>query len=365
MSLVRTALRMAALNALKGATAGSGPTIAANRVYDSRVSDFSPETYPDDAKPTIIVLTDEDGGDALSAQNGGPPFRRIVQIVFEFAMVQGFDVPTDDGGTAFMPGYPATDGEHEASLDLLEYQILQRLAYDPDATCALFRQLGRSWKYDCHRQVLDDSGVKIAARVLTLTTEVSDDQVRVFIGDGVDDIPTGLDILPDPLKTVAKALPAGRARDICTALAASLTPLQAPELRGMDTTVANTAGQDPFDMFDVSVEIRSALDVPQVVATGASVVMDYAKGTFQQLILSANVTSISVTNWPATGKTGRLIIQVTNTGSFSATGWQNTDWAGGTEPTVTQGAGAKDLVVLTTGTHGTEIFGNVVGQNYS
>src|SRR6185312_11342712 len=110
---------------------------------------------------------------------------------------------------------------------------------------------------------------------------------------------------------------------------------------GVDTTVADTNGQDPNDMFDVSVEVRSALDTPQTVATGANVTIDYSKGTFQQLILSADVTSLNVINWPPTGKTGRLILQITNTGNFSIAGWQNTEWTGGVAPTITQGAGKK------------------------
>jgi hypothetical protein len=258
MSLVRTALRLAALNALKGADATSGPTIASNRIYDSRMSDFSPETYPDDAKPTVIVLTDDDEGEALSQQNGGPPYRRNIRLVFEFAMVQGFDMPTENGGTAFVPGYPATDAEHEASLDLLEFQILRRLAYDIDPACALFRSISRSWKYNCHRQVLDDTSVKIAARVLTLDTEVSDDQGIVYRAPG-DTLPTGLDVLPDPLRKVAKALPANSlGLAICNAIAASLSPITAGPFEGLDVTVANTIGTD-----DASDKFAATIDPPQ------------------------------------------------------------------------------------------------------
>jgi hypothetical protein len=57
MTLARTALRLAALNALQGSSPSAGPTIAANRVYDSRISDFQPETYIDDARPAVILLT--------------------------------------------------------------------------------------------------------------------------------------------------------------------------------------------------------------------------------------------------------------------------------------------------------------------
>jgi hypothetical protein len=365
MTLARTALRLAALTALKGVDANGGPTIARNRVYDSRISDFSPETFPDDAKPTVVVLTDEDEGDALSRQNGGPPFKRMIDLVFEFAMVQGFDVPVEEGGTAFVPGYPATDAEHEASLDLLEFQIVRRLADDLDPLCALFRSFTRVWKHDCHRQVLDEQGVKIAARLLTWTVEVTDDQVKVYNLEQ-DATPTGLDLLPDPLKRVAKALPAGLALDTCNAIAAALTPpLTANPLHGVDMTVADVDGQDPFDMFNITVEVRSALDVVQVVTTGPTVLIDYAKGAFQNLILASNVSAISIINWPSTGKTGRLILQITNTGAFTLNGWPTgTMWSEGGVPVVTPGAGKRDILVLTTGDGGATIFGNIVGQDY-
>ena len=130
-------------------------------------------------------------------------------------MVQGFDVPVESGGTAFVPGYPATDAEHEASLDLLEFQLTRRLAADPDVACVLFRSFTRVWKHDCHRQVLDEQGIKIAARILTWQVEVTDDQVLVY--KTTDTQPTGFNIFPEPLKSVAKALPAGAGLAVCHA----------------------------------------------------------------------------------------------------------------------------------------------------
>jgi hypothetical protein len=93
----------------KGATKTAGLTIACIRIYDSRIGDFSPETYPDDVLPTVIILADDEEGDGLSRQNGGPPFKRLIRR------------PGRRSGTAFVPGYPATDAENEASLDLLEF----------------------------------------------------------------------------------------------------------------------------------------------------------------------------------------------------------------------------------------------------
>lgn len=360
MTLVRTALRLAAVNALQGADATSGPTFAQNRVYDSLLGDLDPENFPDHAKPTLIILTDSDEGEQLSRQNGGPPFDRHIDLVFELGMIAKI---RDDGGAVLGLGYPETDAQLEAALDAFEFQIARRLGYDPDPSCDLFRRFFRPVKYECHRQVIDDAGVRIACRLATWTVKANDDQVKVY--STAEAMPTGLAALPDPLKTIAAALPAGSSgAKIAASLAAALAPPTAPEFQGLDATIANTAGQDASDMFDVSIEVRSAIDTPQVVATTADAVVDYAKGTFQQLILAANVTSLRVVNWPASGKAGRLILQVTNTGSFGVTGWQNTEWAGGIAPAITQGAGKKDIVVLTTMTAGAEVFGNIVGQDY-
>ncbi|WP_456722186.1 hypothetical protein [Bradyrhizobium sp. USDA 4350] len=223
-------MRLAALNALAGADANSGPTIARNRVYDSRISDFDPETYPNDAQPTIIILTDDDEGEQLSKQNGGPPFRRNIDLVFELAMVMKVKV-----GTTFTLGYPDTDARLEAALDVLEFQIAQRLGYDPAPAAVLFRKYVRPHKHESHRQVMDDAGVKIAARLVTWNCEITDDQISVFNASGT--VPTGLDALPEPLKSIAAALPAGSSgADICAAIIAALTALTAPQLEGVDAT---------------------------------------------------------------------------------------------------------------------------------
>lgn len=254
MSLARTALRLLVSAALKG-TADARPSIAEGRWYDSRISELAPETFADDAKATGIITTDQDEGDALSAQNGGPPFHRLIDLVIEFGMVQA--IKDDD---AYVVGYPDTDRRLEASLDLLEFQVLRRLGADPDPLCVLFRKLVRIRKHDCHRQVTDDAGVKLACRLLTLTCEINDDSVEIYNAAGT--IPTGIDVLPDPLRTVAKTMAQGSSElDTCMTIAAALTPpLEAPAFTGIDATYDNKAptGQD-----DASHKVEATIDLPQ------------------------------------------------------------------------------------------------------
>lgn len=235
MTLARTALRLCAAGTLKGAV-GARPTIAQERVYDSRNDPFQPEDFADDAKPIVVVVTDGDDGDALSNQNGGPPFHRNIELVLELAMVARAPV-TDDSGNptgGYVIGVPDTDARLEASLDLLEFQVIRRLANDPAPLSVLFRKLARIWKRECHRQIDDAAGVKIASRVLVLTCEAKDDRVQVFNNPNMP-LPTGLDALPEPLRTVAKALPAGSAgADTCAALAGAISQLTLPALNGVD-----------------------------------------------------------------------------------------------------------------------------------
>ncbi|QDM26996.1 hypothetical protein FNL56_13400 [Tardiphaga sp. vice304] len=231
MTLARTALRLCVAACLKGSD-GDRPTMAEGRVYDSRIAELSPESFCDDAKATVILMTDGDEGEALSAQNGGPPFKRMIDVVVEMGMVMALN---DEDG--YVVGYPDTDARLEASLDLLEFQIMRRLAYAPAPMSVLFRKFTRIRSHQNHRQVLDDSGVKIACRILTLTCEVNDDRVQVYQTDA---LPTGFAVLPEPLRSVALVLPDGSpGHDACVAIAAGLAPLAAPGLLNFDVKVTN------------------------------------------------------------------------------------------------------------------------------
>jgi UDP:flavonoid glycosyltransferase YjiC (YdhE family) len=157
-------------------------------------------------------------------------------------------------GTSFTVGYPDTDARLEASLDLLEYQIARRLAYDPAPFPVLFRKFVRPRKHDCHRQVLDDAGVKIACRLLTWTCEVNDDQDVVYASGGT--VPTGINALPQPLQMVAAALTAGSAAaDIATAIAAALAPLTITPLAGIDGTLTVGGSKDASNTINTAINM--------------------------------------------------------------------------------------------------------------
>ncbi|PPQ42164.1 hypothetical protein [Rhodopseudomonas palustris] len=244
MSLARTALRLLAVAIVQG-EAGNRPTIAEGRVYDSRIDDLAPEEFASDARPTVIVLTDGDEGDALSAQNGGPSFARVVDISFQLGMIQSLRQNKE-----FIVGYPDTDARLEASLDLLEHQVVRRFGHALDALPALFRRLVRIRKRNSNREVLSDAGVKLACFVLTLQCQFNDDDHLP-----TDPAATGFDLLPPMLRKVANALPAESAgRDTCKAIAAALEPKPLTPLEGIDIAV-NVAGVDREAVPDISMPL--------------------------------------------------------------------------------------------------------------
>lgn len=247
MTLARTALRLCVSACLKGAT------IAEGRIYDSRISELAPESFVGDAKPTVILLTDNDEGDALSAQNGGPPFKRMIDLVLEIGMTSAEQVE-QDGEIGYSVGYPVTDAEFEASLDLLQFQLVRRLAYDEGPLPELFQTFVRIRKQESHRQVLDESGVKIACRILTLTCEINDDRVAI-VNSASPPSSDPFTVLPDPLRSVAQLLPEESAgRDVCLTIAAAMQPLAAPPLKGVDITLTNPNNAPP---------VEASIELPQ------------------------------------------------------------------------------------------------------
>lgn len=237
--LARTALRLITVAALSGAT------IAADRVDDSRLADLAPESVPDDGLPVIMVIADDDDGDAWSEQNGGPPFDRLVDLNLELAIasrVQYVD-PNNPADSVYQIEAPDTDARLEASLDFLEFQTIRELAIGLTPYAIQFRKQARIVHRACHRAATDD-GVKIASRLLTLKCRINDDAIDTLLP--ADPVPTGFGALPEPLRTVAMLLPAGSSGAVtCAAIAAAMTQVRV-------TT--------PFTGVDIRADARDAIE---------------------------------------------------------------------------------------------------------
>ncbi len=89
----------------------------------------------------------------------------------------------------------------------------------------------------------DDKTLRLAARTLKLTVKVKNERWPAF---GVVPAPTGLDLLPEPLRTVGRALdPASSGGALCLELAA-LIAQPAPLVPLAGVTVAGSIGGEPF-----------------------------------------------------------------------------------------------------------------------
>lgn len=101
-----------------------------------------------------------------------------------------------------------------------------------------------------------------------------------------------------------------------------------------------------------------------VTASGSSLTIDMSLGWNVALTLSHSVTSVAVSNWPATGYKGKLTLDVSSTGAYTMAGWPGTTiWTGGSAPTIT--SSGKDTIILTSSDGGTNFRGFVAGLSMS
>lgn len=226
MSLARTALRLAAVEALR-----ADPIIAAlcgGRVYDSRVADL-------DAKeplPAIVVDTGDSQGDAFDAQNGGEPFDEACDLAIEIAMEA---VAVDEQGEAFVVAAPGTDRELAATLDLLTHRAAEVLTVGESSQARLLRKVVRR----CTRKRIepfksDETGDKLRIHLVTLTAQL--------FGEGQGDatvLPGGAYAsLPQPLRAVCEAMPAGSSGEaVCLSLTNALSVPTLNKFAGADLTL--------------------------------------------------------------------------------------------------------------------------------
>lgn len=91
--------------------------------------------------------------------------------------------------------------------------------------------------------------------------------------------------------------------------------------------------------------------------------IDYSAGQHVTLTVNANITSMTVSNWPASGKLARLTIDVISSGAFTVPLPSGALTAGAAGYTVTPSG--KDTIILTTTDGGTTIRAYVAGQAFA
>jgi hypothetical protein len=82
--------------------------------------------------------------------------------------------------------------------------------------------------------------------------------------------------------------------------------------------------------------------------------------------LNANITTMTLSNVPATGKAARFELIVTADGTARTWSWftSTVKWADGIAPTLTSTNAKKDRFLFMSEDGGSTWFGSVIGQNY-
>lgn len=228
-ALARTCLRLAACAALRDVT------MAGAEVFDTRLGEL-PSDDPQNLRPIITVFTEEQSGNAVSSQNGGPPFRTTVELVLEIAMAVA-QRGNDD--SEYLISYPSTSSDLEASLDLIEAQCQRALFESMAPNSVAFRKAFlRADKTSSVRFAQVDAQDRVALRYVSLTMEVPDDAMLRF-----DPTLSGLDLLPKTFRSVA-ALWAEGSPELDTAMAITAALAQ-PGVPLLKTLRINPADNPP------------------------------------------------------------------------------------------------------------------------
>lgn len=217
--LSRLALRIAVMEALAPTGAAAFPTIAQNRVFDSRI-DHLDSLDAEEARPLLVITTDDTVAGLYGTAPDNPEDTTVTLTVEAMVATRGtVSIPAEGGGAPVEVGdvyTGATDAEREAVLDLLEAQLRRVLARSNRMpTAALLREV----VVDVHH--IDSQPFRDSDRAVRLSARAIKFSVRVF----ADEWPLpGLAGLPQPLARVAAALPAGSPYTaILASLAATLS----------------------------------------------------------------------------------------------------------------------------------------------
>ena len=130
-------------------------------------------------------------------------------------------------------------------------------------------------------------------------------------------------------------------------------------------TGASIAGGDKVvsavELQDVSETAPNAVTGPN----GAALSLNYALGSVHRVTTGAgNITAVTVTNWPASGKVGSLTLIITQGAAARTIAWGTAyRFPGGTDFTLTATPGAIDIFTLMTLDGGATIFAFEGGKN--
>jgi hypothetical protein len=236
MSLERTALRLATVMALTNGMVEPYPTIARDRVFDSRLDPI--EGFAEhDLVPLVLVYTDDTDNEALSQNNGGPPWRTTVNLVIEISVGMGAE---SESGLS-LDVRPRTEPEMEAMLDLLEEQIARTFRQPATAWASRIYtdHIVRIESWSSSRYVERDTNARLAVRQII---------AKVMLVQPEE--PTDVGVVPPPLGPLLAAIVeaegpyAGSAAALLEMLetAGGFAPLDLPALERIRLIEADAGG---------------------------------------------------------------------------------------------------------------------------
>lgn len=202
MALNRLALRLAAVEALAPHSAhisGEWPTLAEGRVLDTATDRIFDGWDGSQRCFAAVYVEDARRKDRSDNEDSGWDSKDTVNLVVEVVMpAVGLDA--DGAQIAYAP---QSDSDAEAMLDVLEAQIHNRLKWS--RMDGILRHVAiRFGTITADPQRDPDLGIRITARRLTYECDIRQ-QAELPIGA------TGLNRLPEPLRSVAASLPPGSA----------------------------------------------------------------------------------------------------------------------------------------------------------
>lgn len=225
MSLSRLALRLAAMEALcphASLTSGRFPTLAGDRVYDSRIDAIEALSLEEKGHPIIVVYTETNTSSPYEGSKHRPN-EHFVDLVVEasIAAAATIEVLQADGTTVTEGAIetPVTDRKTEALLDV--HEALIRRVFDRGAavgSAALFFSTAMEVRTVDSEPLRDsDKTTRLAQRTIRFQCKVKGE---AWVSPSLSPVTaTGLDRLPEPLQTVAKGLPDGSTgRAVCEGL---------------------------------------------------------------------------------------------------------------------------------------------------
>lgn len=207
---------------------------------------------------------------------------------------------------------------------------------------------------------------------------VLEEMLSVLTAAGIARDVTSVTQLRDAIIVLASGsvLPAGMAaHDIILAASGAALGRLAKDSTAGKPLLSGGASADPGYGGDAdwlgslmkNAQLQGFVETKQAPAIASNVMaVDYKSGNVVAVALNANITTMTLSNIPTTGKFAQLFFLVTADGSARTWAWLTgtVKWQAGVAPTLTTTNGKLDVFSVWTVDGGTTWYGAIVGQNF-